>query len=64
MCIRDSYMTCPDYAFLHNLFEQCMRRKNIRETDPYDWEKSYADNSITTTTTSQLMAIKQSGGQG
>ena len=58
------YMTCPDYAFLHNLFEQCMRRKNIRETDPYDWEKSYADNSITTTTTSQLMAIKQSGGQG
>ncbi|XP_025103992.1 uncharacterized protein LOC112570027 isoform X1 [Pomacea canaliculata] len=58
------YMTSPDYAFLHNLFEQCMRRKNIREVDPYDWEKIYADTSITTTNTSQLVAIKQSGGPG
>ncbi|KAK7104552.1 tau-tubulin kinase homolog Asator-like [Littorina saxatilis] len=58
------YMTGPDYPFLHNLFEQCMRRKNIREGDLYDWEKSYADNSITTTTTSQPVAIKQSGGLG
>ncbi|KAL8622830.1 hypothetical protein ACOMHN_026951 [Nucella lapillus] len=58
------YLTSPDYPFLHNLFEQCMRRKNIRDLDPYDWEKSHGDSSITTTTTSQLMAIKQSGGHG
>ncbi|XP_076463739.1 uncharacterized protein LOC143295935 isoform X2 [Babylonia areolata] len=58
------YVTSPDYPFLHGLLEQCMRRKNIRDLDPYDWEKSQGDSSITTTTTSQLMAIKQSGGPG
>jgi hypothetical protein len=41
-----------------------MRRKNIRAADPYDWEKAYQDTSITTTTTSQPVAIKQTNGQG
>ncbi|KAL8586293.1 hypothetical protein ACOMHN_058673 [Nucella lapillus] len=58
------YLTAPDYPFLHNLLEQCMRRKSVRHADPYDWEKNCADTSITTTTTSQLVAIRQSGGQG
>ena len=58
------YMTGPDYPFLHNLFDQCMRRKNVHHSDPYDWEKGYGDTSITTTTTSQPVAIKQTTGQG
>ncbi|KAL4238551.1 Tau-tubulin kinase 2 [Mactra antiquata] len=59
------YFEKPDYALLQNLFEQCMRRKNIKESDPYDWEKVYADGSITTTTTtSPPIGVKQSPGFG
>ena len=59
------YFDKPDHALLHNLFEQCMRRKGIKETDPFDWEKHYADGSITTTTTtSPPLGMKQSPGIG
>ncbi|KAH3846287.1 hypothetical protein DPMN_088586 [Dreissena polymorpha] len=59
------YFEKPDYALLQNLFEQCMRRKNVRDSDPYDWEKGYADGSITTTTTtSPPLGMKQSPGIG
>ncbi|XP_050406796.1 uncharacterized protein LOC126822086 [Patella vulgata] len=57
------YFDKPDYPMLHNLIEQCMRRKNIKESDGYDWEKNYGDTSITLTTTSQQVAIKQTVGQ-
>ncbi|XP_067680312.1 uncharacterized protein [Haliotis asinina] len=58
------YYDKPDYALLHNLFEQCIRRKSIKEADHYDWEKPFVDMSVATTT-SQPVAIKQTaGGQG
>ncbi|XP_031622645.1 tau-tubulin kinase homolog Asator isoform X2 [Contarinia nasturtii] len=33
------YADKPDYAMLSTLFERCMKRRGVKETDPYDWEK-------------------------
>lgn len=35
-----SYADKPDYGMLASLFERCMKRRAIKETDPYDWEKT------------------------
>ncbi|CAG2053270.1 unnamed protein product [Timema podura] len=42
------YADKPDYAMLIGLFERCMKRRGVKESDPYDWEKvpSVTDNSI------------------
>ncbi|XP_013416788.1 uncharacterized protein LOC106178225, partial [Lingula anatina] len=57
------YYDKPDYAMLHGLFADCMKRKGIKETDPYDWEKAPADGSITTTTTTTPpLATKETKG--
>lgn len=53
------YFDQPDYSMLSNLLDQCMRRKGIRESDPFDWEKNTTDTSITITNTSALHALKQ-----
>ncbi|KAJ0183019.1 hypothetical protein K1T71_000995 [Dendrolimus kikuchii] len=33
------YADTPDYAMLTALLERCCKRRGIRDTDPYDWEK-------------------------
>ncbi|CAH2267702.1 jg4720 [Pararge aegeria aegeria] len=33
------YADTPDYAMLGSLLERCCKRRGIRDTDPYDWEK-------------------------
>ncbi|KAJ8916696.1 hypothetical protein NQ315_000341 [Exocentrus adspersus] len=33
------YADKPDYQMLISLFERCMKRRGVKETDPYDWEK-------------------------
>ncbi|XP_041352893.1 uncharacterized protein LOC121371225 isoform X2 [Gigantopelta aegis] len=59
------YYDKPDYTLLQNLFEQCMRRKGIKESDPYNWEKPQNDTSLTASVTSQPVAIRQTlAGQG
>lgn len=35
-----SYADKPDYAMLASIFERCMKRRAIKEIDPYDWEKT------------------------
>ncbi|XP_037947516.1 tau-tubulin kinase homolog Asator isoform X2 [Teleopsis dalmanni] len=34
-----TYADKPDYAMLIGLFERCMKRRGVKESDPYDWEK-------------------------
>lgn len=34
------YCDKPDYQMLSNLLERCMKRRGVRESDPYDWEKT------------------------
>ncbi|KAG6455634.1 hypothetical protein O3G_MSEX009321 [Manduca sexta] len=36
------YADTPDYAMLTSLLERCCKRRGIRDTDPYDWEKDAA----------------------
>ncbi|CAH0601972.1 unnamed protein product [Chrysodeixis includens] len=36
------YADAPDYNMLHALLERCCKRRGIRDTDPYDWEKDAA----------------------
>ncbi|KAG8231953.1 hypothetical protein J437_LFUL008873 [Ladona fulva] len=41
------YADKPDYAMLAGLFERCMKRRGVKESDPYDWERTTTiDNSI------------------
>ncbi|CAG2215256.1 TTBK [Mytilus edulis] len=59
------YFDKPDYQMLHTLLDQCIKRKGIKESDAYDWEKIYSDGSVATTiTTSPPIGIKQTHGQG
>lgn len=34
-----TYADKPDYAMLISLFERCMKRRGIKDSDLYDWEK-------------------------
>ena len=34
------YADKPDYAMLLGLFERTMKRRGVRDSDPFDWEKS------------------------
>merc|ERR1711981_129456 len=39
------YADKPDYAMLLGLFERTMKRRGVRDSDPFDWEKTATDNS-------------------
>lgn len=42
------YADKPDYQMLISLFERCMKRRGVKPSDPYDWEKTPAGDNITT----------------
>jgi tau tubulin kinase len=44
-----NYADKPDYTMLGSLFERCMRRRGVKETDPFDWEKNEQNESIVAT---------------
>ncbi|KAK9746295.1 Protein kinase domain [Popillia japonica] len=45
------YADKPDYQMLISLFERCLKRRGVKEIDPYDWEKAPAGDNIATTIT-------------
>ena len=48
------YEDKPNYELLMNVFKTSMARKNIKDSDLYDWEKeSIEDDSMHTATTQQ-----------
>ncbi|XP_017051372.1 tau-tubulin kinase homolog Asator isoform X2 [Drosophila ficusphila] len=55
-----TYADRPDYAMLIGLFERCMKRRGVKESDPYDWEKvdSTAISNINATTGNPLLPVK------
>uniref|UniRef100_A0A1B6EAG9 Protein kinase domain-containing protein n=2 Tax=Clastoptera arizonana TaxID=38151 RepID=A0A1B6EAG9_9HEMI len=42
----------PDYNLLAGLLERCMKRRGVKETDPFDWEKPASTLSTTPSITS------------
>ncbi|KAJ1078943.1 hypothetical protein K5549_013246 [Capra hircus] len=46
------YFTKPDYQLLTSVFDNSIKAFGVIESDPFDWEKTGTDGSLTTTTTS------------
>ncbi|XP_021963759.1 tau-tubulin kinase homolog Asator isoform X2 [Folsomia candida] len=44
------YSDKPDYSMLAGVFERCMKRRGVKETDPFDWEKLASEVSSPNTT--------------
>lgn len=57
-----TYHDEPDYQFLLTLLESTTIRKNVKESDSYDWEK--APNNGSTATTLSCRAEKDTAGVG
>ena len=53
------YNDTPHYAALQGLIQQCMHRKGILETDPFDWEKVSTEMSVSSITVTTQAAIKE-----
>ncbi|GAB0091165.1 Asator [Sergentomyia squamirostris] len=50
------YADKPDYGMLAGLFERCMKRRGVKESDPYDWEKIDAATGGTVIATNSLQS--------
>ncbi|XP_036398341.1 tau-tubulin kinase 2 isoform X2 [Megalops cyprinoides] len=46
ICSLD-YFTKPDYQLLMSVFENSMKTYNVVENDPYDWERTGSDGTLT-----------------
>ncbi|KAJ8401135.1 hypothetical protein AAFF_G00387170 [Aldrovandia affinis] len=46
ICCLD-YFTKPDYQLLMSVFENSMKTYNVVENDPYDWERTGSDGTLT-----------------
>ncbi len=52
------YADKPDYAMLLGLFERTMKRRGVRDNDPFDWEKvSSAEQPPATTASATTPAV-------
>lgn len=57
MVFFSSLMQLKQFQMLSGLFERCMKRRGVKEADPFDWEKTPTDNSLGTTTTTTHAVI-------
>lgn len=46
------YVDKPDYSMLAGVLERCMKRRGVRDCDPYDWEKTGEVAQAVTTSSS------------
>ncbi|KAL0969753.1 hypothetical protein UPYG_G00231820 [Umbra pygmaea] len=46
------YFTKPDYQLLMSVFDNSMKTYNVVENDPYDWERTGSDGTLTINTSS------------
>lgn len=54
------YADKPDYAMLASLFECCMKRCGVKDSDPFDWEKiESAANSEQSNSSSNMQSAIQ-----
>lgn len=55
------YADKPDYAMLASLFERCMKRRGVKESDPFDWEKteSVSANADKSSLSSNMQTVLQ-----
>lgn len=44
-----TYFDEPNYALLDAVFDHCMNRRAIKESDPYDWERSESGDTLDNT---------------
>jgi len=54
------YADKPDYAMISGIFERTMKRRGVRETDPFDWEKGGSDSTASEGVGSTTPAVKSS----
>ena len=53
------YVDKPDYSMLAGVLERCMKRRGVRDCDPYDWEKlAETPQSVTTSSSSAAVPVK------
>uniref|UniRef100_A0A0K8WLC6 Tau-tubulin kinase 1 n=2 Tax=Bactrocera latifrons TaxID=174628 RepID=A0A0K8WLC6_BACLA len=52
-----AYADRPDYAMLIGLFERCMKRRGVKDSDPYDWEKIDTVNATTSQPTNTVQIL-------
>ena len=53
------YADKPDYAMISGIFERTMKRRGVRESDPFDWEKAGSDSTVSEGL--QVPAVKSAG---
>ncbi|KAK9876223.1 hypothetical protein WA026_012525 [Henosepilachna vigintioctopunctata] len=51
------YADKPDYPMLISIFERCMKRRGVKESDPFDWERTSTSETITPQNTQTTTAV-------
>jgi tau tubulin kinase len=53
------YWDKPNYSLLHGVLERCMKKRSVKDNDPFDWEKAAQPESTTGAESSSPPAQRQ-----